>query len=301
MCLPSAAVCVFSNGWQIAPAAVTQSEGQNRMQTIGFAVSTVAEHRTAPAIAAAGFNNCGRLAQSNNDLCAALLALASHDLRQPLQVIIGAHDMLAKILDGSVEQAQLARAEDAASKLSDKLDQLVDALRLFEPSNGGRQEAVPLGPIFTLFQAEFAEPARLKGVRLRIVPTRASVSSNAVLLRGILRNLIGNAIDYTPSGGRVLVAARRVGAAMRLEVRDNGVGIAPNDLADIFKPFRRVDNTRADGLGLGLFIVKCAAAFLGHGIEVYSAPGRGSRFVVAANEAASVSAPLIGVAEKDMS
>jgi signal transduction histidine kinase len=301
MCLPSAAVCVFSSGWQIAPAAVTQSEGQNRMQTIGFAASTVAEHRTAPAIAAAGFNNCGRLAQSNNDLCAALLALASHDLRQPLQVIIGAHDMLAKILDGSVEQAQLARAEDAASKLSDKLDQLVDALRLFEPSNGGRQETVPLGPIFALFQAEFAEPARLKGVTLRIIPARASVSSNAVLLRGILRNLIGNAIDYTPSGGRVLVTARRVGAAMRLEVRDNGVGIAPNDLADIFKPFRRVDNTRADGLGLGLFIVKCAAAFLGHGIEVYSAPGRGSRFVVAANEAASVSAPLIGVAEKDMS
>ena len=78
---------------------------------------------------------------------------------------------------------------------------------------------------------------------------------------------------------------------LRLEVRDNGVGIPSRNLADIFKPFHRIDRTRAEGLGLGLFIVKCAAAFLGHGIEVYSAPGRGSRFVVALNGAPAVLQP----------
>jgi len=105
------------------------------------------------------------------------------------------------------------------------------------------------------------------------------------LVRGILRNLIRNAIDYTPNGGRVLVAARQRGTTVRIEVRDNGVGIPVGELADVFRPFHRVDTTRSDGLGLGLFIVKCAAAFLGHGVQVHSVLGRGSRFVVVAGAA----------------
>src|SRR5262249_26449196 len=141
------------------------------------------------------------------------LAIASHDLRQPLQVIRGAHDILAKTLDGVVEQVQSARVEGAASALSDKLDQLADALRLFTPSSAARQEIVQLGALFTLLNAEFAEAASRKGLTLRIMPTRIAVSSNTVLLSGILRNLIGNAIDYTPSGGHVL--SRRVSAARR--------------------------------------------------------------------------------------
>jgi len=257
------------------------------METISFAARSRAEHSAASAGAAIGFNNRGRVAQSNNDLCAALLAIAGHDLRQPLQVIIGARDILARTLNSTVERVQLARIEDATSKLSDKLNQVVDALRLFEPSSGGRQQIIRLGPVFEQVKAEFAEPARLKGIRLRLIPTRAVVSSNTVLLRGILCNLIGNAIAYTPPGGCVLVAARRRGAAVHLEIRDNGVGISATDLADIFKPFHRVDTTRADGLGLGLFIVQCAAAFLGHRIEVHSVLGRGSRFVVATNAAPS--------------
>lgn len=250
------------------------------MDTISFEARSATEWPVGMATAAAGFNHSGRAATSSNDLCAALLAIASHELRQPLQVIIGAHDLLAKTLDGRVEQAQLARAEDAARKLSGKLDQLHDALRLFDPSSGARFETLPLGPIFTLLRAEFAEPARRKGITLRIIPTRVVVTSNIVLLSGLFRNLIRNAIDYTPPGGRVLVAARRRGSAVHLEVRDSGVGISAADLAEIFKPFRRLDTSRTDGMGLGLFIVKCAAAFLGHGIEVCSAPARGSSFAI---------------------
>lgn len=111
------------------------------------------------------------------------------------------------------------------------------------------------------------------------------MSSNPVLLHGILRNLIRNAIDYTPRGGGVLVAARRRGTAMHLEVRDSGVGVPAAELAHVFRPFYRVDTTRVDGFGLGLFIVKRAAAFLGHAIELYSAVGQGSRFVIVADTA----------------
>ena len=255
------------------------------METISFPARRPAEHFAVGAVAAVGFNHRGRVAESNNDLCAALLAIASHDLRQPLQVIIGAHDILAKTLKSGVEKVQLARVDDAASKLSDKLDQLVDALRLFEPASGRRQQTIRLGPVFEQIEAEFAEPARLKGITLRVIPTHAVVSSNPVLLHGILRNLIRNAIDYTPRGGGVLVAARRRGAAVHLEVRDSGIGVPAAELAHVFRPFYRVDTTRVDSFGLGLFIVKRAAAFLGHAVELYSAVGRGSRFVVVAETA----------------
>jgi signal transduction histidine kinase len=255
------------------------------METISFDAGARTERPASSAPSVAGFNHHGRAAANSNDLFAALLAIAGHDLRQPLQVILGAHDILARTLGGVVEQVQLARVEHAANKLSNELDQLVGALRLFEPSGNARQEMVELGPVFARFQAEFTEAAGLKGVGLRILPTRAAVLSNPVLLRGIVRNLIRNAIDYTPPGGRVLVAARRRESAVHVEVRDSGVGISAVDLADIFKPFRRLETSRSDGLGLGLFIVKCGAAFLGHSIEVCSAPGRGSRFVIAANDA----------------
>jgi len=251
------------------------------METASLETSPVFTQRpTPPTIPAVGFNNNGRVAERNNALFAALLAIASHDLRQPLQVIMGAHDILAKSLGGGVERRQLARVGGATTQLSKKLDELVEALRLFEPASAALEDAVELGPIFAQAQAEFLEPARLRGITLRIIPTGAAVSSNAVLLRGILHNLIRNAIDYTPQGGRVLIAARRRGAAVHLEVRDNGIGIPATELAEIFKPFHRADTTRVDGLGLGLFIVKSAAAFLGHPVEVRSMLGKGSCFLV---------------------
>ncbi len=106
--------------------------------------------------------------------------------------------------------------------------------------------------------------------------------SNPVLLGGILRNLVRNAVAYTPPGGRVLIACRRRRPAVHIEVRDNGVGILAEAHAEVFRAFSRADATQANGLGLGLFIVKRAAEQCGHRIELYSAPGRGSRFVVIA-------------------
>jgi signal transduction histidine kinase len=101
----------------------------------------------------------------------------------------------------------------------------------------------------------------------------------------MLRNLVRNAIDYTPPGGSVFVASRRFGSQLRIEVRDTGVGIPANALSTIFRAFQRGDESRTDGLGLGLFIVKHAADLLGHRIEVRSAEGRGSCFTIVANAA----------------
>src|SRR5258708_36553532 len=101
----------------------------------------------------------------------------------------------------------------------------------------------------------------------------------------MVRNLIRNGIAYSPSGGGVFVTSRYFGAELHIEVRDTGVGIRPNALSRIFGAFQRADESRPDGLGLGLFIVKHAADLLGHRIEVSSVEGRGSCFIVGANAA----------------
>jgi len=214
------------------------------------------------------------------DFSATLLAMAGHDLRQPLQLIVGAHDKLARTLHGSEQREELARAGDAIAQLTSMLSQLVEAVRLRERSGDDLHLPVQPRPILDDLAAEFAKPARLKGIRFRVTSGGGAALSHPVLLAGMLRNLIRNAIDYTPPGGSVFVTAHRRGAELRIEVCDTGVGIRASALSTIFRAFQRADDSRTDGLGLGLFIVKHAADLLGHRVEVRSAEGRGSCFTL---------------------
>jgi signal transduction histidine kinase len=228
--------------------------------------------------------------QADSDFAATLLAMAGHDLRQPLQLITSAHDVLAPTLSRDEQRQELRRARDATAQLAGMLGQLVEALQLRERSGDDLHVAVPLPPILDDLAAEFAETARLKGIAFVVTAARGAVLSHPVLLTGMLRNLIRNAIDYTPAGGGVWVACRRCGAELRIEVRDTGVGIRATALSAIFNAFQRADDSRTDGLGLGLYIVKHAADLLAHRVEVRSAEGRGSCVTVVAN-AARYSAP----------
>jgi two-component system, OmpR family, phosphate regulon sensor histidine kinase PhoR len=106
--------------------------------------------------------------------------------------------------------------------------------------------------------------------------------SNSVLLDGILGNLVRNAVKYTEPGGQILIGCRRSSSDVRIDVYDTGIGMAPEQLPRIFEAFHRIDETRGDGLGIGLFVVRRAVALLGHRIEVRSAVGRGSRFSISA-------------------
>lgn len=219
------------------------------------------------------------------DFSATLLTMAGHDLRQPLQLIVGAHDKLARTLQGSEQQAELAHAGAAIAQLVSMLSQLVEAVQLRHRSGDDLHLPVPLRPLLDGLVVEFAEPARQKGITFRVISGRGAVLSHSVLLTGMLRNLIRNAIDYTPPAGAVFVTCRRCGPKLRIEVSDTGTGIRANALSTIFNGFQRNDESRADGLGLGLFIVKQAADLLGHRIEVRSAEGRGSCFAIIADAA----------------
>jgi signal transduction histidine kinase len=139
---------------------------------------------------------------------------------------------------------------------------------------------VALEPLIRQACHENEEAALQRGIEIRLCSTGASVMSDAVLLNGILRNLVSNAIKYTEPNGRILIGCRRSGQNVRIDVCDTGIGIAGEQLSRIFEAFTRLDPTRCDGLGVGLFIVRRAIEVLGHRIDVSSVASRGSRFSI---------------------
>jgi two-component system phosphate regulon sensor histidine kinase PhoR len=216
----------------------------------------------------------------SGDFYAALLAMMSHDLRQPLQLVVSVHELLANLLPKGLEHDYLERSDEALMQLSEQLDRLLEAVRVEERVGRLASEAVEIAPLFERLHHEHADRARRKGLDFRIQPLRCAARSDPVLLEGILRNLVRNALNYTPAGGRVLLGCRRRGNALRIEVYDTGIGIASADVLNIFEAFHRCAPEGAGGLGLGLFIVKRAADSLGHKLEVRTVPGHGSRFTV---------------------
>jgi signal transduction histidine kinase len=219
------------------------------------------------------------------DFQAVLLAMAGHDLRQPLQIIQGSHDLLGLGVRTKSEQRLLQRGQYAINCLNGLLDELLGAVRLNEHATEARLLPVPLEPLFRQARQENLEAASRKRIEIRVCPTAASVLSNAVLLNGVLRNLINNAIKYTEPKGRILIGSRRSGQNVRIDVCDTGVDIAGEELSRIFDAFTRLDSTRCDGLGVGLFIVRRAIEVLGHRIDVSSVTSRGSRFSILATRA----------------
>src|SRR5437868_4436807 len=112
-------------------------------------------------------------ARADSDFTATLLAMAGHDLRQPLQVITNAHDILAQTLASEEQREELIRAADATRQLAGMLGQLVEALQLREQPNHNLPLPVPLRPILEDLAEEFAEAARLKRITFLVTGTRS--------------------------------------------------------------------------------------------------------------------------------
>jgi two-component system phosphate regulon sensor histidine kinase PhoR len=223
--------------------------------------------------------------QRGNDFQVALLGMAGHDLRQPLQVILGTYELLRTRAEGKAEQAWLDHGERAVGKLKEQLDCLLDAIRLYESTKTMEKSAVALAPLLWRLRHENEDAALRRGIDIRVCSTGARVTSNPLLLSAILRNLLTNAIKYTEPGGRILVGSRRSGCDVRVDVYDTGIGIAPGQLQKIFDAFERIDAVRCEGLGIGLFVVRRALELLGHRIEIRSTVSHGSRFSIFAPRA----------------
>ena len=222
------------------------------------------------------------------------LAAVSHDLLQPLNA---ARLFTSALLERRepVANAQLVRnVSHSLEDVENLLGTLVDISKLDAGVIKADIAPFALSELLENLAAEYVQVARSEGLALHFVPCSALVRSDIQLLARILRNLLSNAIRYTPSG-RVVLGCRRHRQRLTIEVWDSGIGIAENRLEEIFQEFKRGDVQRPDqdrGLGLGLAIVEKIAGILGHRIQVRSWPGKGSMFSVEVPLSATAPKPL---------
>ena len=214
------------------------------------------------------------------------LAVASHDLRQPLHALGLFVAQLRERMGASERRRVVGSIEASVSAMNELFSALLDVSKL---DAGALQPDITEFPIERLLKridATFSGAAREKKLSLRVVSCAGWVRSDFILLERILLNLTSNAIRYTARGG-VLVGCRRCGSQLRIEVLDTGKGIPPDQHQNIFVEFYRLrDSNRVQGgLGLGLAIVDRITRLLNHPIELSSDVGKGSRF--------SVTVPLV--------
>lgn len=208
-----------------------------------------------------------------------LMAVAGHDLRQPLGIISNAIATGLSAPNHPSMPRQLGLAQRAVDSLVEQLDGLVAAA-----TSGSAEEAAPvrvpfqIGELFDALSPSWISHAASKGIQLDVVPSSAEVLSDRRLMSSILGNLVGNAIKYTHTG-RILIGCRRRRKGLEVCVYDTGVGISPSDQQAIFSPFKQL-NPESEGLGLGLALVKQASLQLQVPLEVSSVLGRGTRFSV---------------------
>ena len=213
------------------------------------------------------------------------VANVSHELKTPITSLKGYAETL---LDGALEDPETARKfTRIILRQSNILSALVeDLLQLSRIENEEEieLETVPLGPLIADALQSCLEQAEEKQTKLQYEsPPDLSATCNPEMIQLVVRNLVENAIKYSPGGSEVWVRAEAIKASRRITVTDNGPGIAPEHQARLFERFYRVEKSRSKdlgGTGLGLAIVKHIAQAHGGSVSLESDEGKGSSFSI---------------------
>jgi two-component system, sensor histidine kinase len=210
------------------------------------------------------------------------LAAASHDLRQPLNSAL----LFLESMDEAAMQTRdadlLRRSRLALAALNNLLGTLLDVARLDSGDIEPNEVDFPVAALLERLGPEFQAVARAAGIELTFRASNSWVRTDAHLLETVLRNLISNAIRYTPRG-RVLIGCRRRARGLMICVYDTGIGIESAHLDAIFNAYYQVPSEARrnnTGIGLGLSIVSRIASLLSLQRVVRSQPGKGSLFAV---------------------
>jgi signal transduction histidine kinase/CheY-like chemotaxis protein len=211
----------------------------------------------------------------------------SHELRTPMNGVLGMMELLADTPLDAEQRRILARSRETSMALLALINDLLD----FSKADSGKLElerrAVSLQPLVDAVSAELSSEAVRHRVALQARVDEAVpryVVGDALRLRQVLTNLLGNAVKFTEAGGRVDLDIDVVETGwLRMRVVDTGIGIAPEALRKLFRPFQQADASTArrfGGSGLGLSIVKRLVNQMGGDVTCDSTPGVGSVFEV---------------------
>jgi PAS domain S-box-containing protein len=224
--------------------------------------------------------------QELDRLKSAFVGSVSHELRTPLTAIKGYAEFLEDGIGGELpapQQTFVGEILQGAARLERLVDDLLDFARM---ESGDFKLVLAESDLVAKVRAiaHAFKPQALEGaitLSLDVPDAPVPLRMDAGRIEQVLNNLVGNALKFTPPGGRVTVTVRPGAEAVRVEVADTGDGIAPDHLPHLFDRFYQVDNTstrQVGGTGLGLTISKALVEAHGGTIGVESTPGRGSTF-----------------------
>jgi signal transduction histidine kinase len=218
------------------------------------------------------------------------IEIVSHDLRSPLTALRGYAEMLREEIAGPLNSQQrtyLERILNGLYQLSDMVHNIQDAGR-FDPDTG--LYVMEFAPVdLNALARQAAErvilPLDKRQITLEQVHDEALpvIIADEVVLTSALRNLLDNAIKYSPDGSKILVRTERTAAGVSVSIVDDGPGISADDQQRLFQKHSRIVNEhtrRVRGSGLGLFIVRAVAQRHGGDVHVESTPGKGSTFTI---------------------
>jgi signal transduction histidine kinase len=226
-------------------------------------------------------------AEAANRAKTEFLSRMSHELRTPLNAVLGFAQLLEVDPGSSLSPDQRRRVgliREAGDHLLAMINDLLDLTSIESGRLTLQPEPVVLDQLLQDGAAMLHESAAEAGVRVTLdCPPGLVLQADRTRLRQVLLNLLSNAIKYNRRGGQVALRAwRHADGAMALEVEDTGVGLRPDEVAQLFQPFNRLSHAHGpiDGTGIGLAVTQALVTLMGARIEVHSAPRAGSTFRV---------------------
>jgi PAS domain S-box-containing protein len=245
-------------------------------------------------------------AERSNKFKDQFLSTMSHELRTPLNAVVGFSELLTEQQYGPLNDRQIRYVNHIRTGGKHLLSLINDILDLSKIEAGRLQLNIGIVPVNLWFAEVVDSLQSLAAKKSQTLSADASptlsVRADSTRFKQILTNLIGNAIKFTPEGGKITVSARREGDQARIEVRDSGPGIPLEEQQRVFDAFVRLSQSdkTTEGTGLGLAITSRLVELHGGKLGIESAPGAGSCFhfalpalaPVLAQEKWSADAPL---------
>jgi signal transduction histidine kinase len=213
---------------------------------------------------------------------------ATHDLRNPINVIVGYAGMLAEVKAAPPDQLLLQQAvqgiEDSLQKMQNLVTDMLNLVQM-EARTTPSMSDIPLVEFLQQCIKDFEPVAQQKGIGLKVSspPKEVVIPLDPDRMQRVVDNLMSNAIKYTPEGGQIEIAIQVNAEQAVIRITDTGLGIPKDDIPHLFEPFFRVNATThrgIEGTGLGLSIVKKVIEQHNGQIDVESVLGEGSVFSI---------------------
>ena len=212
------------------------------------------------------------------------LAMLTHDIKNPLGVVLGFAELMGEVGPLNEEQQDLvARIQANAGTVLTLVANYLNLTQIEAGQLTVHPRPVPLAGLINGVVEQFRSHAHREGVAIavRLDDGLGVITADPVAIERVLINLVHNAVKFTPTGGHVAIVARRMDDAVTIQVEDSGVGIAPEELESVFQLYRRGMTRQAhEGTGLGLFIARSLITAHGGDIGIASTPGQGTTVTI---------------------